>query len=206
MNKRKTLTLCVLLAVICAAAIIITCILVFGGGASDSHIKIEDGNVQIVRGELDISLVREKLETRTLDHRGAIVEDTDKASKDFSASRDNIFGIDKDMLIGPTCSFTAHMAIKNLKPYPFEYWLEIVPVNGESLLAEQLELTVTVGEEVFIKRTLQSGLETKLLPSVQSGETANFTVKLEYLDVKNNDETKNTTLSFDMVVHARLIA
>lgn len=205
-KNNKKIWLSVAALAVCVAVIIAVCIIVFTNNGSDIHIRIEQNTVEVVRGELELSLVREKLETRTLDKRGLIVENTDDKSKDFSYSKDNIFGIDDNMLVGPTCSFTAHMAIANSKPYAFEYWLEIIPVHGDSLLADQLELTVTVEGETFIKRTLQNGLTTKVFPAVSASDTAHFTAKLEYLNVVGNDETKNTTFAFDMIVHARLIA
>ena len=204
--RRNNKKLWIPLAVIafCLAAVVVVCALLFTGKKQDGHLKIEDG-VGEVRGELNVSLVRERLQTVTLDAFGFPETKTDERRVDFSKSKANIFGIDSNILIGPDCRFTADMVISNQKPYAFEYWLEIVPVGGDRLLADQLELTVEQNGEAVVRRTLQSGLTTKVIAAAQSGETSRFTVTLKYLDLNENDATKGTTLSFDMAVHARLI-
>lgn len=204
-KTKKTVLLSVLIIVFGIAAIVTVLVLTLSdkdGGMP--HIKIDEGGVQIVRGELDISLMRERLETLTYDKDGLPVRGKNEALTDFSKSNKNIFGIDENIIIAPECYFKAEMAIANKKPYAFEYWIEIIPENGESLLVDQLELTVEIDGETVIRRTLQSGLETEVFPKVNSGKTGRFTVKLEYLSLQDNDKTKNTTLTFDMVVHARL--
>lgn len=204
--KQKVAPVCIILA--CVVAIITVCVLLFTGGDDGGHVVIEPPAEEIpveeVRGELEISLVRERLETATLNSRGLVVTHLYDERKDFSKSKENIFGITSGMMIGPRCYFKADMAISNAKGYSFLYWLEIIPTGGSSLLAEQLELTVETGGETYIKRTLGSGLTTKTLPEVNGSDISRFTVKLEYLDVENNNDTKNSTLAFDLVVHARL--
>lgn len=202
-SKRTKLIVSIAAAVICAAVIAVTLILL-SSDKDDTHVKV-DTPVAPVQGELDLKLVRERLQTVTIDSDGLPALNVNDRFTDFSHSKENIFGITEDMIIGPKCYFAANMAISNSKPYAFEYWLEIIPQDGGNLLVDQLELTVTVNDEIFIRRTLQSGLTTKAFPSVSGGETARFSVRLEYLDVQDNDLTKNTTLAFDMIVHARLI-
>lgn len=202
-SDRKKLWIAAVAVLLCAAAIAITLVLVLKKD-SGSHI-IEEKPIETVRGELDISLVRERLQSVIIDKEGLPKQILDDKFADYSNTNENIFGITDDILIAPRCYFSVNMAISNLKPYAFEYWLEIIPQNGDNLLVDQLELTVTVGGEEFVRRTLAGGLTTKIFPAVSAAETARFTVKLEYLDVKDNNETKNTTLAFDMIVHARLI-
>lgn len=201
-GKLKRILVPLVIIVLCAG--IVTASVLLLGKSEGKHIVIDGGGVELVRGELDLSLKRESLETLTIGSNGLPVKGNDTALTDFSKSNDNIFGIDENILIGPGCYFTAQMTVENGKPYPFEYWLEITPENGGSLLADQLELTVELGREIFIRRTLQSGLVTKTFPKVEAGQTGRFTVTLKYLDVHGNDETKNLTLAFDMVVHAKL--
>ena len=165
---------------------------------NDSHVTVEppeNPNYPVV-GELDVKLVRERLDGKILDKNNGLPKSIlNDDFTDFSASSKNVFGLDNDVLIAPGCYFSADM----------EIWLGIVPENGGNLLVDQLELTVTIDGEIFVQRTLSDGLITKVFPSVAANEKAKFTVKLQYLDVQNNDETKNTTLAFDMTVHARLI-
>lgn len=204
--RSKSLLVSVIVAIICAAVITAVCVVLLLPEETGEHIKIEDNpTVEVNRGELEIKLIRERLDYIILDKRGSLTEDCDEKSKDFSKSNENIFGITSDILVGPGCYFSAAMLISNVKGYSFEYWLEITPEDAEHLLAEQLEMTVSIGEEVLVKRTLGSGLLTEPLLTVNNDEQSRFTVKLEYLNVDNNDETQNATLAFDMVVHARLV-
>lgn len=201
---RNRILLSALCIALCVAAIVAVCVILFTGG-DGGHIIIEEKPPEVQEGTLNLSLVREKLQTATLNERGLLVTKTDEKEKDFSKSDSNIFGIDGNVLIGPACWFQAEMAMSNKAGDPFEYWLEIVPVGGEALLADQLQLTVERDGEIVIQRTLLGGLETRVIERVEGEAVSRFTVRLEYLDVKENDETKNMTLVFDLTVHARLV-
>lgn len=107
-------------------------------------------------------------------------------------------------MIGPGCYFTADMEISNKKQGVFEYWLEIVPVGGDRLAADKLELTVTVGGQQVVKRALSGGLTTPVLQTVQNGEKSLFTVKLAVGDIDDNS-LQGATLSFDVIAHAKLV-
>lgn len=206
--RSKKLWISVISVVVCLAVIIGVCLAVFLPAEEGDHIVIEKPqpptDTETPRGELEIKLVRERLDYTILDKRGCLYEDNDPKSIDFSKSKDNIFGLSPDMLVGPGCYFSADMVIENTKGYAFEYWLEITPEDGEHLLADQLELTVTVGEKVIVQ-PLGEGLLTKTLATVGKGDVSRFTVKIEYLNVEENDKTQNSTLAFDMAVHARLV-
>ncbi len=192
----------------CMISIVVALLVIFvpnDGKSSSSHVKI-DNDTTVSASELDIKLIREKLECRTIGPDGFMtVTDGSSIPKDFSHSDENIFGINSALLIGPRCYFEAHMAISNNKPYAFEYWLEIVPGGDKKLLADQLELTVTVDGKTVVKRTLGDRSTTATLSSAQSGDISRFVVKLEYLDDANNNATQNSTLTFDMTVHVRSI-
>ena len=195
-------------AVACAAAITVTlCVLLIKpdvGGIN--HIVIEPSDPQVNRGELEISLVREKLVTRTLKQSGYIDLHTDETRVDFSKSSANIFGITGNMTVGPGCYFESYMAISNAKEASFEYWLEIKPSGGDRLLADQLELTVKVGEELIVDgEKLGEGLTTAPIARTEYGKVSRFTARLTYIHSEDNNDTQNSTLAFDMVVHARLI-
>lgn len=203
-SNKKKLLISVVVGVVCVAAIALTLALTLGRG-DGTHVEVEKPPA-LVKGELDVKLVRERLQSMTVDRtNGLPAWHEDDRFADFSKSADNIFGINDDILIGPNSYFVASMAISNNKPYAFEYWLEIVPQNGDNLLVDQLELTVTIDNETFVKRTLRDGLSTKIFPAVLQNSTSRFSVKLEYLNLNENDKTKNTTLAFDLTVHARLI-
>lgn len=203
-TKLKKIIFPAAILALCAVIIVVTLFALKGkGGGESSHIVIDNGGMQTVEGGLDIKLVRENLETLTLDDRGRAVRNTYESVVDFTHSDKNIFGIDGNILIGPGSYFSADMVISNLLSGNFEYWLEIVPQGGKNLLAEQLEITVDVGGSQLVRRTLSGGLQTVTLARVEDGNESRFTARLEYITCDNNNETKDTTLAFDMKVHAR---
>lgn len=189
---------------LCLVAVAVVCIVLFAGKRQGGHLKIEDG-VGEVRGELSVSLVRERLERTLLDEYGFLATKKDEKPKDFSSSKANIFEIETAGVVAPGCRFAADMAISNAKPYAFEYWIEIVILGGDPVLADRWELTVKEGGRECARQTLRGGLTTGVVARVDSGEISRFTASLEYLQTENADDTKNKTLSFDLTVHARLI-
>lgn len=204
-NKLKIL-ISTIAIVICLAFIVIVCVVLFKKDPDGGHIKIEDGiGTEVNKGELEVRLIRERLDTITLNDMGFPTPHVNTNEVDFSKSTANIFGIDSKLMVGPGCRFTAQMLIQNTKGYDFEYWIEIVPQNGKNLLAEQLELTVTIDGENVVKRTLDGGLVTQPLARVEKNAQHRFTAGLEYLSVSDNNQTQNVTLAFDMTIHARLI-
>lgn len=206
-STKKIVWLSIIAIAACVAAITVTLLILYlprDGSEPLGHIKIETPATGI-ENKPDVKLIREKLESKTLDKRGFTEENVDSEQKDFSATDENIFGINSKTLIGPGCGFTAHMAISDKTNLPFEYGLEIVPKNGKTLLADQLELTVTVEGEIKVKRMLADGLTTDFFPSKLNGDVTRFIVKLEYLDADDNNSTQNSTLVFDMIVHVKSV-
>lgn len=205
-NAKKHILIAVAVVAVCVVAVVIALVMLLAPEQSQlpNHIVVEQRPTTST-GELSLKLVRQKLTTKTLNSRGIAVEREDNKAKDFSTSRQNIFGIDSDMLIGPSCFFQAEMTVTNTKPYDFEYWLEITPKDGKTLLADQIVFTVTADGQELIDRSLADGLTTPVTAvSGSGGAQSRFTARLEYIDVQNNNETQNSTLAFDMVVHVRL--
>lgn len=210
MKKSKKLWLSLGAITLCAVIIAVVCVVVFvlpKDGDGIDHIQIEKPVTPNApsRGELKLRLVRERLEMKTLNtEHGYPYLSSDGTPKDFSSTKENIFGLDGDKLIGPGCYFKAEMAVSNQAEGAFEYWLEIVTLGGEKLAA-QLELTIETDGAIIERQTLDGGFTSKPLPAVASGKTSRFVATLTYLKTVDNNETQNTTLAFDMSVHSRLI-
>lgn len=158
-----------------------------------------------IRGELDVRLVRERLDTVTLNNRGMPIDGRDDREVDFSDTADNVFGLKSNTLIGPGCRFAAHMKISNRKRGKFAYWVEIKPRESGNALTEQLECSFSAGETT-VRQTLGDGFTTESAPiEVADDGVSSFTVTLTYLSTEDNDKTQGLSLQFDMIVHVRLV-
>ena len=163
-------------------------------------------------GTLDITLTRNSLTTQTLDPTTGFLTDpvTKTGPVDFSdPTNKNIFDITKDTLIVPGCSYSAEMQITNNSDVAFGYWLEIVFDGTVDLtLAEQIKITVTTADSgKSISTTLDKskgliGEEGSPIEILAKTGSALFTISVEFSDLGNNNDAKNKTFEFDVIVHA----
>ena len=160
----------------------------------------------LVAGNLTATLTRDSLETVTLGANGSLVKTTDEADADFSQPTNaNLFGIDGDARIAPECSYTANMILSNGGSVAFSYWIEVKLSAASNKLAEQLEVTVKVGETSYTQ-FLSNGLEVQKdagIGVVHVGEQAEFSVTVKFVNLTDgtNNEAQNQTVDFDFVVH-----
>lgn len=152
-----------------------------------------------------ITLYRVGLASTTLDDSGKLVSAESSEEVDFSEATDeNVFGISDDGVIVPGCSYEAVMELRNGSGIYVGYWLEIV-LDGESnSLAEQLLVTVTVGENSYrryLSEELSVGSETEPLSEIAAGSATQFTVKVEFIDADANNDAQDQEASFDLLVY-----
>ena len=162
-------------------------------------------------GTLDITLERTKLVTRSLDRSTGYLTNTESDEVvDFSRPNSrNVFDIESTDNIVPGCSYTATMKITNSTDVAFAYWVQVINrVTGEVMpeLAEQLRVSVITKDgrvlEGKVSEGLQVGSATEPINVMAIGDAESFDVKLEFLDLANNNLAKNQSLNFDIVVHA----
>lgn len=159
-------------------------------------------------GTLDITLIRTNLETKALDNTtGFLVGSTDAEPVDFSRPNNrNVFDIEEGHKIVPGCSYDATLEITNNTDVAFSYWVEVINRNTEDIaLGDQLMITVTMDDAEFYQKLSEGvfiGSDTKPIGMLMKGQADSFNVKLEFLDLPNNNAAKNQTLNFDIVVHA----
>ena len=162
-------------------------------------------------GTLDITLTRNSLTTKSLDQTtGFLTEATKTDPVDFSnPTNKNIFDITDDTLIVPGSYYSAEMQITNNSDVAFGYWLEIVFDGTVDLtLAEQIKITVTTSDGAkSISTTLDKsngliGEETSPIEVLAKTGSTLFTISVEFSDLGNNNDAKNKTFEFDVIVHA----
>ena len=175
----------------------------------------------LVAGTLDITLIRTNLTTLSLDNNtGFLVKTENPKDIDFSKPADlndpnaenkNVFDITDETLIVPGSMYSAEMQIQNNSDVAFGYWLEIVFDDTVDLtLAEQLKITVTtVDDSKSISGMLSEnagliGGENDHIGVLAKSGAALFTITVEFcdLDYSVNNNAKNTSFDFDVVVHA----
>lgn len=163
-------------------------------------------------GKLDITLTRNSLTTKSVDTTTGFLTDpiTTTEPVDFSnPTKRNIFDITDDTLIVPGSYYSAEMQISNHSDVAFGYWLEIVFDGTVDLtLAEQINITVTTSDGAkSISTTLDKskgliGEETSPIEVLAKSGSALFTISVEFDDLGNNNDAKNKTFEFDVIVHA----
>ena len=175
----------------------------------------------LVAGTLDITLIRTNLTTLSLDNNtGFLVKTENPKDIDFSepanlndpnAENKNVFDITDETLIVPGSMYSAEMQIQNNSDVAFGYWLEIVFDDTVDLtLAEQLKITVTTvddGKSISGMLSENAGLiggENDHIGVLAKSGAALFTITVEFcdLDYSVNNNAKNTSFDFDVVVHA----
>ena len=200
-KKKRTILLSVMTAVLCLA-------LVAGGTYALFSDQVTLTN-HLEAGKLDITLTRTYLKTKSLNSQTGYLDEIENLEdSDFSdPNNKNVFDIAEGALIVPCCYYFAQMQIDNKSDVAFGYWFEIVFDNKDNLaLAEQLMVTVETANgkteaklseiEKFI------GSETAPVGALAKGGSASFTLKLEFKDLKNNNDAKAQELDFDVIVHA----
>ena len=113
-------------------------------------------------GELEITLARTALTTKTIDNSTGLLTETvyPEGEVDFTDSTtQNVFEINDDTKIIPGSKFDASMKIRNDGTIAFTYWIEIrFASEVSSALAEQLKVTVTTADGKETTAFLSSGL------------------------------------------------
>ena len=184
-------------------------------------------NNHLKAGDLNVTLLRTKLDTYSVDKNTGFLHNTPTNTEtvDFSTpTARNVFDIVKGQdLIVPCSWYEATMEIGNNTIYAtsdvaFSYWIEI-KLDTKDLsekeiqdlkLDEQIKITVTsklgTSEEKSEWQTLDKGLtigsEQGPISTVAKGSSESFKVKMEFLDVDDNNLAKTQSLNFDLIVHA----
>ena len=211
--KKRSVLLSVMTLMLCLA-------LVAGGTYAlfTAQVKL---TTHLQAGTLNITLIRTKLTTKSLDPAtGYLTDTTNDKDIDFSKPADkndpnaenkNVFDITDETLIVPGCSYAADMKIINNSDVAFGYWLEIVfEDNVDKTLAEQLKITVKTSDpEKSVSGYLSAnagelGAKDAPIEVLAKGSSALFTITVEFCDLDEsvNNLAKLTSFDFDLVVHA----
>ena len=124
MRKKRTLVLS------CTIILLCTCIIVGGSYALLS--ERFDAHSHLVAGKLDIKLERLSLTYPVLTEYGTLKYETDDGEKDFSGSTgENVFGIDRELLMVPTSYYEVVMRLTNKGNVAFDYSVQVKLLNDD---------------------------------------------------------------------------
>lgn len=212
-----------------ACSVILVCLAIIVGGTFALFTDTVQVRHHLKAGKLDITLIRTNLKTTTLDNTtGYLVDKDNPVDKNFSDttvnSTDNIFDITDSLLVVPDTSFEAEMFIGNnigtdtvdpkLSNVAYKYWIDIVFDDETSeAFAKQLKVTVTtangsINGKYLNETGLSVGSEEAPIGTLALGGSANFTVKVEFVDdyttgiTFDNDDVMGEEVKFDLVVNA----
>ena len=210
MSKRvKVITLsCV--TVLCCIAIII---------AGTFALFTDDVQVtnHLQAGNLKVKLTRNSYSNLLLNEQGLLSEVSNDTDTDFTgANPSNIFGLETDAKLVPGCVLEATFTLENIGDVALNYYLQftlnLADEEVANALAEQLELTITIGEDDALEPVKLSALgedntwQTETLAQILSKSSGKFTVKVEFVNITEGDIQNNLAqgqeVSVDMYVHA----
>lgn len=200
-----------------SCSIILLCMMIITGMTYSLFTDTFRVTNHLEAGYLNISLQRVFLEYSVLNERGVLDVIVDDTVCDFTeVNAKNMFGIDaKDVKIVPGSYFDAKLRIINDNSDPtskdysnvaFDYSVEIVLADGyNNNLARQMQVVITNNEGVTITKKLSelSGGNTFMVGTLLAGERSqDFNIRVEFLDVVDNNSAQGQTAVFDLVVRA----
>lgn len=202
MKKRVEVTVLIIALILC-------CLVPVIGATYGLFEKTLSTRNHLVAGSLKVTLVRQRLVSCNIDKSGNLVSVVDDVEKDFGIdTEENIFGIDATTLIVPGSSFSAEMKIGNNGDVAFYYYAEVY-FNGaisDEKFASLLKVSVIsasgVERETLIKDGLILGDDDSALGVVEVGSSQTFTIKLEFLDDRLDNDVQNKFVMFDLLIHA----
>ncbi len=212
-RRRKTLLLSILTLCICTALVVGATFALF-----TNQIKI---NNHLQAGNLTVGLYRTAYMENALDSDGylkktvvqaqdneLIVEEGNiKSDIDLTDEETEwLFSINNTV---PQSYYEADLDVVNEGSVVFDYGMRIVMTSGEeTALADQIEITVTYGDEQVKTFTLSEYATNDVsLGSLTTGKSGRFTVNATFVDYGNaldnaNNAAQNQTVEFYVQVYA----
>lgn len=163
-------------------------------------------------GTLDVTLKRTSLTYTLLNEEGYLVPITEGELDLTKATNKNVFGLDASATkIAPTSYFDAKLAIGNEGNVAFDYSVEIKFLTKDQTAANQLskQLMVTITDEKgeivakYMLSELQGNNTQVKAGHMKANEKEhNFGVRVEFVNLENNNDAKLETVAFDLIVSA----
>lgn len=164
-------------------------------------------NNHLSAGSLKIGLARTGYSRHILAANGTMTDENDTARVDLTTDASKLFELEN---IVPTTACTATVEVTNKGTVAFDYGVRILFDSSSadaksSALAQQLQITVKVGNEVKGSFALaDSGSNDVDIGTMLAGSSAqSFTVSVTFV---SDDNTNNTaqlgSVSFDLKVYA----
>ncbi len=193
------------------AALCIATILAIGGTYALFTGKAEVNN-HLVAGNLKIGMVQTNLVKRELDTTTGLMKDTtDGTDVDLVTNGKQVFEYKN---VVPTTAYTSTIEITNEGSVAFEYNARIIWDKGENpsaediALAEQIEITITVGDKTKTFKLSECYEESSILDLgtfKKNDPKQIMTVYTEFVNITDSTENNDAMLgevSFDIQIDA----
>ena len=175
-----------------------------------------DVNNHLAAGSLEVGFLWTGTDSYALNDKGVLEEknDTFETPVDLTLDNSELFNISGAV---PGSSYTVNLQVSNKGSVAFEYGVRILwEVNTEdevddeleTLLAGQIEITVTCGSETRTFLLSASAANDVDLGVLYAGADANtvpsqdFSVTATFVDNADNNKVQNISLNFDLQVYA----
>lgn len=199
-----------------ALIITILCIAIIGGVTVAMLTYREEIGGVVDTGELNATVTRTGYGATLLGEDGYLAE-VGKTEDDTPANDiGNAFGLEQGDRIVPGSELWASFEIANDetgKGVAFGWWVELVVTDEDGTnaqtLASQLTLTMTVRDtetQLTEKKLSDDGLTLgsaeEFAGKLTPGEKATFTVTVTFDNTQDNNEVQDSTLYFNLIIHA----
>lgn len=200
-----------------SGAAILLCVTIIVGATYALFTESFNSINHLQAGNLDVTLVRTKLETCSLDEDGYLPKNpttTTERTSFTEANADNLFGIDGTTRIVPGSYFDATMEIGNGGNVAFTYGIKIqmdkIQMDGENNeLAKQILVTITHfdgTQKTMWLSELGEGYSIAVGEMKPTDNVQSFGVKISFEDDKDqswvNNVAKGMSTGFDLIVTA----
>lgn len=202
-SKVKTLLIACVTIMLCAAMII--------GGTYALWSDNVTVNNHLTAGTLKVKLERVSLTKTYLDSQTGYLttSEPDTTVVDFSGSTtENVFGLsnyateDVEKIV-PGAEYEARLKITNNGDVAFTYEIIIVLKTASNELAEQLKVYVDGEDKGYLSEFINDGQAVVEQQAMAKTDLAKeFTVKLAFEDLSANNDAKEQSAEFDLLVKA----
>ena len=160
-------------------------------------------------GSLKIGLYRTSLTGTQLEEDGTLGDYENSERIDLTKTDENVFTMTN---VCPLVSQTATLEVSNLGTTAFTYSVGVINVELDTeseakseALAEQIEITLTAGEETetfFLSEVPSNGKIISLGTMLVTDAPQTFSVTATFVDDENNNAAMSGSLTFDLIVNA----
>ncbi len=160
--------------------------------------------IHLIAGNLNLKLERTKLTKKYLDtSTGLLKKGENTKTMDFTNSSSNIFDIADGEMVVPGCYYEATLKLTNSGSVAFDYSINFnVNDNVPSNLAKQMKISFNGTSKGYLADDKNKTFEIAKGSMNIKQSSDEFTIKVEFENLSNNNSAMNSTVYFDLSINA----